>query len=185
MNHRIADLSGPRGVPHPMLVFDLVSCGCEHRPRSPSKSRRISSRAQKASGAGLTQTVRSGLQLVAASGSYARLRQLRGKVHFNRTAAQLKADRWSPSTPALRSPTSRAIPAPTPISSTAPAGSAGLNGDGCTEGTSERPKAARRCRRDSAADPAHRARPRIFGSVPVSSAPEFWRNVEKRASEMP
>jgi len=170
MNHRIADLSGPRGVPHPMLVFDLVSCGCEHRPRSPSKSRRISSRAQKASGAGLTQTVRSGLQLVAASGSYARLRQLRGKVHFNRTAAQLKADRWSPSTPALRSPTSRAIPAPTPISSTAPA---------------ERPKAARRCRRDSAADPAHRARPRIFGSVPVSSAPEFWRNVEKRASEMP
>ena len=50
-------------------------------------------KAQKVSGAGVNQTVRTGLQLVAASGSYARLRQLRGKVHFNRTAAQLKADR--------------------------------------------------------------------------------------------
>jgi hypothetical protein len=50
-------------------------------------------RAQKASGAGVTQTVRTGLQLVAASGSYAHLRQLRGKVRFSRTAAELKADR--------------------------------------------------------------------------------------------
>jgi hypothetical protein len=50
-------------------------------------------KAQKASGAGITQTVRTGLQLVAASRTYARLRQLRGKVRFSRTVAELKADR--------------------------------------------------------------------------------------------
>jgi len=51
------------------------------------------SKAQRASGAGVTQTVRAGLQLVAASQTYARLRRLRGKVPFTRTLAQLKADR--------------------------------------------------------------------------------------------
>ncbi len=50
-------------------------------------------RAQEASGTGITQTVRAGLQLVAASHTYARLRQLRGKVRFSRTLAELKADR--------------------------------------------------------------------------------------------
>ena len=50
-------------------------------------------RAQQASGSGITQTVRTGLQLVAASQAYARLRQLRGKVRFTRTLADLKADR--------------------------------------------------------------------------------------------
>jgi hypothetical protein len=50
-------------------------------------------RAQLAGGTGITQTVRTGLQLVAASQSYARLRQLRGKVRFSRTLAELKADR--------------------------------------------------------------------------------------------
>ena len=50
-------------------------------------------KAQQASGAGITQTVREGLQLVAASQTYARLRQLRGKVRFSRTLAELKADR--------------------------------------------------------------------------------------------
>ena len=39
------------------------------------------------------RTVRDGLQLLAASETYARLRQLRGKVRFSRTAAGLKADR--------------------------------------------------------------------------------------------
>jgi hypothetical protein len=33
------------------------------------------------------------LQLVAASQAYVRLRQLRGKVRFTRTSAELKADR--------------------------------------------------------------------------------------------
>jgi hypothetical protein len=50
-------------------------------------------KAQQASGTGITQTVRIGLQLLAASRAYGRLRQLRGKVRFARTAAELKADR--------------------------------------------------------------------------------------------
>jgi hypothetical protein len=50
-------------------------------------------KAQEASGAGITQTVRSGLELIAASRTYARLLQLRGRVHFSRTLADLKADR--------------------------------------------------------------------------------------------
>jgi hypothetical protein len=50
-------------------------------------------RAQQASGAGITQTVRTGLQLVAASRAYARLCELRGKVRFSQTTDELKADR--------------------------------------------------------------------------------------------
>lgn len=50
-------------------------------------------KAQKASGEGVTQTVRAGLRLVAASHTYARLRKLRGKVKFSRTAEELKFDR--------------------------------------------------------------------------------------------
>jgi len=50
-------------------------------------------KAQRASGAGITQTVRMGLQLVAASRTYARLLQFRGKVRFSKTVAELKADR--------------------------------------------------------------------------------------------
>ena len=55
--------------------------------------RELLEKAQRASGAGVTQTVRAGLQLVAASRTYARLRQLRGKVRFTRALAELKADR--------------------------------------------------------------------------------------------
>ena len=50
-------------------------------------------KAQEASGSGVTQTVRAGLQLIAASHNYARLRALRGKVRFSRSAAELKTDR--------------------------------------------------------------------------------------------
>jgi hypothetical protein len=50
-------------------------------------------KAQAASGAGITQTVRTGLQLIAASEDYTRLRALRGKIRFSLTPAQLKADR--------------------------------------------------------------------------------------------
>jgi hypothetical protein len=49
--------------------------------------------AQQATGSGITQTVRTGLQLVAASQTYAQIRQLRGKVKFSRTLAELKDDR--------------------------------------------------------------------------------------------
>jgi len=55
--------------------------------------RELLDKAQKASGTGITQTVRMGLQLVAASRTYARLRQVRGKVRFARSFAELKADR--------------------------------------------------------------------------------------------
>jgi hypothetical protein len=50
-------------------------------------------KAQQASGTGITQTVRIGLQLLAASKAYDNLRQLRGKVRFSRTLAELKEDR--------------------------------------------------------------------------------------------
>lgn len=50
-------------------------------------------KAQQASGVGITQTVRTGLQLVAASHAYARLRELRGKIRFSHTTDELKADR--------------------------------------------------------------------------------------------
>jgi len=50
-------------------------------------------RAQRASGSGITQTVRTGLELLAASEAYSQLRRMRGKVRFGRTAAELKADR--------------------------------------------------------------------------------------------
>jgi hypothetical protein len=56
-------------------------------------SQELLEKAQRASGTGITQTVCMGLQLVAASRTYARLRQLRGKVRFSRTLAELKADR--------------------------------------------------------------------------------------------
>lgn len=50
-------------------------------------------KAQRASRSGITQTVRTGLQLVAASEAYARLRRFRGKVRFSHALAELKADR--------------------------------------------------------------------------------------------
>jgi hypothetical protein len=50
-------------------------------------------KAQQATGTGITQTIRTGLQLVAASQTYARLRQMLGKVRFSRSLAELKADR--------------------------------------------------------------------------------------------
>jgi hypothetical protein len=50
-------------------------------------------KAQRATGTGITQTVRIGLQLVAASQAYARLRQMRGRVRLSRTLADLKTDR--------------------------------------------------------------------------------------------
>ena len=50
-------------------------------------------KAQEASGTGITQTVRAGLAVIAASRAYTRLLQLRGKVRFSRKLADLKADR--------------------------------------------------------------------------------------------
>ena len=50
-------------------------------------------RAQQASGTGVTQTIRAGLQLVAASKAYARVREFRGKVRFSRSVEELRDDR--------------------------------------------------------------------------------------------
>jgi hypothetical protein len=50
-------------------------------------------KAQQATQSGITQTVRTGLQLVAASQTYDRLRELRGKVRFSLTLEELKSDR--------------------------------------------------------------------------------------------
>ena len=50
-------------------------------------------KAQQASGTGITQTVRTGLQILAASQVYDRLLQMRGKVRFSRTYEELKEDR--------------------------------------------------------------------------------------------
>ena len=78
-----------------MLVLNMVKSRLMNTVRKITVEvpEELLKKAQRASGAGVTQTIRAGLQLVAASLAYARLRQLRGKVRFSRTAAELKADR--------------------------------------------------------------------------------------------
>ena len=49
-------------------------------------------RATAATGEGITPTVRRGLELVAASGAYAKLRSLKGKVKFSVKLAELRTD---------------------------------------------------------------------------------------------
>lgn len=50
-------------------------------------------RAQKASGLGITPTIRKGLELVAASDVYEQLRALRGKVKFDIDLNEMREDR--------------------------------------------------------------------------------------------
>ena len=50
-------------------------------------------KALQSSGAAITETVRAGLRLVAASRTYARVLRLQGKVRFTRTLMELKTDR--------------------------------------------------------------------------------------------
>jgi len=78
-----------------MLVSGMVCWGVMETARKITVEvpPELLAKAQRASGSGITQTVRTGLELVAASQAYARLRQLRGKVHFTRTLAALKDDR--------------------------------------------------------------------------------------------
>jgi hypothetical protein len=49
-------------------------------------------RATAVSGQGITPTIRRGLELVAASGAYAKLRRLKGKVKFSTQLAALRED---------------------------------------------------------------------------------------------
>lgn len=50
-------------------------------------------RAQESSGQGITATIRTGLQLVAATGAYEALRRLRGRVRFSVDWRELREDR--------------------------------------------------------------------------------------------
>ena len=50
-------------------------------------------RAQKATGEGITATIRSGLRLVAARDAYEELRRLRGRVRFSVDWRELREDR--------------------------------------------------------------------------------------------
>jgi hypothetical protein len=50
-------------------------------------------RAQERTGKGVTATIRQGLQLVAASEVYDRLRALRGKITFSLNLKELREDR--------------------------------------------------------------------------------------------
>ena len=50
-------------------------------------------KAQKNTGEGITETVRRGLQLIAASDSYSSLRKMRGKVKFSVDLKKLRDDR--------------------------------------------------------------------------------------------
>ena len=56
-------------------------------------SQALLEKAQQASGTGITQTIRTGLQILAASQAYEDLRKMRGKVRFSRTWQELKEDR--------------------------------------------------------------------------------------------
>jgi len=50
-------------------------------------------RAQRATGLGISPTVKQGLELLAASRSYEKLRRLRGKVNFSLDLKALREDR--------------------------------------------------------------------------------------------
>ena len=89
-----AQRSDRPAIPSSISVYDMVSMTTETaRTITVEIPADLLEKAQRASGGSITQTVREGLQLVAAFETYARLRQLRGKVRFARTLAKLKADR--------------------------------------------------------------------------------------------
>ena len=82
-------------IPYSILAFNMVELVDMEKARKITVEvpQKLLKKAQRASGTGITQTVCAGLQLVAASRTYARLRQFRGTVRFSRTLAELKADR--------------------------------------------------------------------------------------------
>ena len=64
-----------------------------HRKITVLVHRELLSKAQKASRAGISETVRKGLELLAASDAYDRLLKMRGKVKFSVDLRQLRNDR--------------------------------------------------------------------------------------------
>jgi hypothetical protein len=75
------------------IQYGIIGVVMETRKITVEIPQALLEKAQKASGAGITETVRTGLQLLAASEVYDRLLQMRGKVHFSRTYEELKEDR--------------------------------------------------------------------------------------------
>ena len=82
-----------RTISHAGMRYGIIDDMQRARKITVEISPELLDKAQRASGAGITQTVRTGLQLVAASQTYAKLRALRGKVRFSRASAELKLDR--------------------------------------------------------------------------------------------
>ncbi|MBZ5579136.1 MAG: hypothetical protein LAP40_21445 [Acidobacteriia bacterium] len=83
----------PFTIPNAGIAYGIVDEVETARKITVEVPAELLEKAQESTGAGITQTVRTGLQLVAASQTYARLRRFRGKVRFSRTLANLKTDR--------------------------------------------------------------------------------------------
>jgi hypothetical protein len=76
------------------LVFVLVSWGMANPKKvTVELPEDLLRRAQKATGEGITGTIRTGLQLVAATGAYEALRRLRARVRFSVDWRELREDR--------------------------------------------------------------------------------------------
>jgi hypothetical protein len=75
------------------IEYGILECMGAARKITVEVPTELLEKAQRASGTGVTDTIRTGLRLLAASQAYARLRQARGKVRFSRTSKELKADR--------------------------------------------------------------------------------------------
>jgi hypothetical protein len=72
-----------------VAIFQIMDNSRKITVEVPAK---LLKKAQRASGAGIAQTIRAGLHLVAVSLTYERLRKFRGKVRFLRTSAELRAN---------------------------------------------------------------------------------------------
>lgn len=75
------------------LAFDYAAGMAEKRKITLEVPEELLERALAASGEGITQTVRQGLQLVAAGRAYEELRRLRGKVKLGIDLEALREDR--------------------------------------------------------------------------------------------
>ncbi|GJL56042.1 MAG: hypothetical protein NPIRA02_31740 [Nitrospirales bacterium] len=76
-----------------MLNYDHTrSLSCEDKKLTLEVPQELLERATKATGKGITPTIRKRLELVAASGAYAKLRLLKGKVKFSINLSDLRED---------------------------------------------------------------------------------------------
>ena len=76
-----------------LLAWDVESSMGAWRKITVAVQTVLLEKVQRVSGTGISETVRTGLELLAASHACERLRQMRGQVRFSRTCAVLKADR--------------------------------------------------------------------------------------------